>query len=295
MKLKYLLSGNVLEVYQYQRVIVGKGGAIREVGKEGSYKEKNYQQTTMRRREYVRRLALANFGRGDLFVTLTFAENQTDVQEANRAFRLFIMRLRRRYPGVQYLAVIEFQKRGAVHYHVLINQSYIDQDALAKIWGQGFVWINSISHVDNIGAYLVKYMSKEHSDSRLMGQDGYLCSHGLKRWETFTEWEAGRADREKRHPYLKSARRALLANLRAALGKVDHVYSSFYESDYVGCVLYVEYNLDRMGEGSEFVKDILDRLRFGNGKAQSEKCFQPCSELIKKVENRVELISPLRL
>ena len=58
---------------------------------------------------------------------------------------------------IKYLAVIEFQERGAVHYHVLSDIPYIPQKELQDIWGHGFVYINAVKHVDNIGAYIVKY------------------------------------------------------------------------------------------------------------------------------------------
>lgn len=291
---KYILSGSVIERYWYQRLIIGKGGNLNAGGMDGENKEKNYAQTNARRREYVRRLALANFSREDLFVTLTFGENVTDVGEANRAFKLFMQRLRYRYGDFRYLAVVEFQERGAVHYHMLLSLRYIPHSDLERIWGQGFVWLKSIKHVDNVGAYLVKYMVKDSSDTRLMGQKGYLCSQGLQRWEVISEWDSARRDREKRHPYLKSARRALLAELGASLCEMEHVYSRMYHSEYSGACVYTEFNLERNGAGADKVREIWSRLS-GKGREHSKKCFQPCSELIKKVENRVELISPLRL
>lgn len=290
---KYVLSGNVIERYWYERVILGKGGCLRTGQVEGANKEKNYAQTNSRRREFVRRLALSNFSRDDLFVTLTFADNVTDVGEANAAFKLFMQRLRYRYGDFRYLAVVEFQGRGAVHYHMLLSLKYIDHSELSQIWGQGFVWLKSISHVDNVGAYLVKYMVKDSSDRRLMGQKGYLCSQGLNRWAVISDWDCSRRDREKRHPYLKSARRALLAQLGASLCETEHVYSRMYHSDYTGTCVYTEFNLDRCPGGSDKVLAILKRLS-GKGIEQPKKCSQLGSKLIKKAKNRVELTSPLR-
>jgi hypothetical protein len=47
--------------------------------------------------------------------------------------------------------------------------------------GKGPVYINKIYHVDNLGAYLLRYMGKSVSDERLFGNKAYLCSKGLKR------------------------------------------------------------------------------------------------------------------
>jgi hypothetical protein len=70
---------------------------------------------------------------------------------------------------------------------------------LEKIWGNGFVWINDLlksnkgKPVDNVGAYMVKYMSKDFIDERLMGKKSYFTSKNLKRpnviYEILNLWE----------------------------------------------------------------------------------------------------------
>lgn len=73
----------------------------------------------------------------------------------------FIQRLKYKFgKDIKYLAVIEFQQRGAVHYHVLSDIPYIKQDELQDLWGQGFVFINAISHVDNIRSLYRKIHDK---------------------------------------------------------------------------------------------------------------------------------------
>jgi hypothetical protein len=131
-------------------------------------------------------LANKNFTRDDSkFLTLVPAENIADVQEANKYFKKFISRVRRIYGNFDYLAVIEFQKenRTSVHYHLMINLPYIPQKTLLELWGggSGSVYIRKIRNVDNLGAYLLKYMGKSIGDERLMGNKAYLCSQNLKR------------------------------------------------------------------------------------------------------------------
>lgn len=57
--------------------------------------------------------------------TLTFKKNLQDVGECDRLFRAAMRAMKTYYAGrgqtFYYLAVREFQKRGAVHYHVFIN------------------------------------------------------------------------------------------------------------------------------------------------------------------------------
>lgn len=52
-----------------------------------------------------------NFDSSSKFVTLTFAENIKDVKLANKQFHLFIKRLKRIYPELKYLTVVEFQDK----------------------------------------------------------------------------------------------------------------------------------------------------------------------------------------
>ena len=82
--------------------------------------------------------------------------------------------------SLKYVSVVEFQKRGAVHYHaVFFNLSYIDNDELAKIWSHGFIKINAIQHIRSIGAYVSKYLQKGVVDARLFNEKCYFTSRGL--------------------------------------------------------------------------------------------------------------------
>ena len=112
----------------------------------------------------------------------------TDLRRANGEFAKFVKRLKR-YVGFspQYVAVPEFQKRGAVHYHLLLNCPYIPADELARLWGKGFVKVNAIDNVDNLGAYVTKYMTKDNVDERLAGQKSYFMSRNLKKPEETTD------------------------------------------------------------------------------------------------------------
>lgn len=76
---------------------------------------------------------------------------------------------------------------------MLSDFGYIEQKELEKIWGNGFIWIrdlltsNNGKPVDNVGAYLVKYMNKNIVDKRLMGKKAYFTSRNLVRPEIVYE------------------------------------------------------------------------------------------------------------
>jgi hypothetical protein len=106
---------------------------------------------------------------------------------ANREYRKFIKRFGYHVGDnesyIKYVVVPEFQKRGAVHYHLVIfNLPYIKAKIIARIWSHGYVKINAIDEVDNVGAYVCKYMTKDVLDGKedkLAGQKCYFRSRDL--------------------------------------------------------------------------------------------------------------------
>jgi len=127
-----------------------------------------------------------------VFFTLTFAENLQDVKRANFLYRAFIKRLNY-FVGfnVEYVAIIEFQKRGAVHYHgVFFNLPFIDKDKFEKIWGNGFTNLQIFKVEKAISSYLTKYLTKDFFDKKLYGQRSVLTSGNLLRpFDTVEDFE----------------------------------------------------------------------------------------------------------
>lgn len=114
----------------------------------------------------------------DIFLTLTFAENLTNIEIANNLFNKFIKRLRSVKDDIRYIAVPEFQQRGAVHYHVLMSGKYFPKAQLEKIWGHGFIKLKSIKQVEKLGKYISKYLTKEMFD-QLRGKKKFFTSRGI--------------------------------------------------------------------------------------------------------------------
>ena len=134
-----------------------------------------YDAARRRQRHYkgvrweIARLIDCNFDDATKFLTLTFADNVSDIKYCNREFSKFVRRLNRRvYKSdvmqVRYLAVWEAQQRGAIHYHVvLFGFPYIRLSELREVWGHGFVKINrvDVDQRQNVGRYISKYFSKD--------------------------------------------------------------------------------------------------------------------------------------
>ena len=103
------------------------------------------------------------------FFTLTSPSGE-DHQASYAAFpkrwKRFYMRLERRFGRIEYLAVVEPQKRGAAHVHVVYRGSYIPQRVLARLAVEsGFGPIADIRLSNpRLMSYLAKYLTKELAD-----------------------------------------------------------------------------------------------------------------------------------
>lgn len=231
-----MVTRGIIEVTRYERLNT-KGGGKREGN--GDHKENNYKQTQKRRRTKIRQLITENFDENSKFITLTFDNNRSfdikNVKECNKAYKNFILRMKRRYPEIMYVTVVEFQDkndRGAVHYHMICNLPYIKKKELSDIWNNGFVKINAIDKVDNVGAYVVKYMNKDIDDTRLQGLKAYNCSKGLKRPQELKSWV------DEHVPYIRQVEKLIE-------GKSPS-YAATYESDKAGTIEYMQFNLKRV-------------------------------------------------
>jgi hypothetical protein len=122
------------------------------------------------------------------FITLTYADNFQDITESNKNFKAYIRRMRRTFcSDFQYIAVLEFQKRGAIHYHLFSpNFPRLSREDIQRhtteIWGHGRAEIKEVSqHHDYLGLYLGKYTSKDTYDERLDGQKAFFTSREIVR------------------------------------------------------------------------------------------------------------------
>lgn len=230
---KLILSGNIAELYQYQYPIVKnithkKSGRKNEKNTDSVTKAENRKKTQARARKEVTRLINSNASQMTKFITLTFSENITDIKKANHSFKIFIQRLKyylktNSKQHLKYIAVIEFQDRGAIHYHLLCNVPYIQNSILHKIWKNGFVRINKIDDIDNVGAYVTKYMNKDLSDNRLQGKKCYLTSKNLEKSIKITDEE-------------------IISSILPHF-EIKRQYKNNYTTEYNGNVVYYQYVL----------------------------------------------------
>ncbi len=250
---KVVVSGKHSETYHYNKPVLrdydkppqkgGKDNKIKELNifEQEAIKKKQIQYSINRTKTSIRRLVNSN-PHLNKFMTLTFADNITDLTQANYLFNQFIKRISYRYGEFEYLAVPEFQKRGAVHYHLLCNLPYIEMDALEYIWGHGMVNIRKTNEVNNLGAYMSKYLGKELFSGRIFGKKKFFRSQTLSEpVELVGHWA---------HMFINKY-----------LSTLTPIFEKTFESEFVGEVEYRAY--------------VLDRLPFKNGVLNKSVLFKP--------------------
>jgi len=139
----------------------------------------------------VRRLVNSNvgqYGYEAVFLTFTYKENVTDIDLAWSDWHAFMKKMRRRFGTLHALSVMEFQKRGAIHFHCIffnlppvVEAQERKTRTIADLWGHGFVDIERIRSAKNVGAYVCKYLNKSADDERLRGKKFYSTTLNLFR------------------------------------------------------------------------------------------------------------------
>lgn len=114
----------------------------------------------------LRNLINNNFigGQNELWITLTFGENKVyNPKDLYPIFTNFIKRLRYNFKDLKldYIYVPEPHEKGDWHIHLLLKADkplYIKNSTLNEIWSYGFVKVNRLKDIDNIGAYVSAYL-----------------------------------------------------------------------------------------------------------------------------------------
>ena len=225
-----VISGKIIEFYNYENgYLKGYKDKTNTTGRRIDYESENKgdnrAKAMQRSKTDIRRLINANADDFSKFVTLTFQKNEKDLDYCNCEFKKFIQRLKYKYSDIKYLTVVEFQERGAVHYHMLCNLPYIKSIELAEIWGNGFIKINRIDRVTNLGAYVTKYMQKDLADARLEKRKCYFTSRNLDKPIEITQKKE-------------------IEQLQTTLShKMKLIFETTYTNDYTGKVMYKQYSV----------------------------------------------------
>jgi hypothetical protein len=137
------------------------------------------------------------------FVTLTFDDKKIDSYndvETRTAFKKWAKNVRERIPEMTYIAIEEYQKRGALHYHLLVGDVTAEKlglkDSGRKVkkgrckgqtiynvtkWEKGFSTATEIFDNEAVKYYLSKYLTKGKIDPRFFGKKRYFTSRNINR------------------------------------------------------------------------------------------------------------------
>lgn len=151
------------------------------------------EEVSARRARKNVRLRCKTIG-ADRLVTLTYRENVTDRTLALKHWKSFVRRLSK-HKEFHYVAVIEVQQRGAIHFHVAVHgrqsyallrsiwQSVLGTDAEGRQMGQVNVrdphrfGFGAKGH-HKLASYISKYCGKS-MDVRDLNEKRYFCSRGI--------------------------------------------------------------------------------------------------------------------
>lgn len=134
--------------------------------------------------------------RADHMVTLTYRDNMQDLERAQRDLQKFVRRVSKltsnAIRGFKYVLVIEYQERGAIHFHIGVH-GWQNVKMLRAIWyeivgrAQGQINVRGpksegdqrIAGVHQLAQYLCKYITKDAASSAL-NKKRYWASKGIE-------------------------------------------------------------------------------------------------------------------
>ncbi|MCM1159354.1 MAG: hypothetical protein NC300_11330 [Bacteroidales bacterium] len=185
---RHYLRNGMIEVEQVQSSMAGNHNRR---GSRSRPSEEAVRKTNERRiAKTLRRLIIANFGAGDMYLTLTYkAGEKKTLEEIDKDMDGFIRRLKYRYrKRKKPLKWIAAAGVNAPHVHIIINTidgiNYIKD--LEGIWGHGHCNIKPLYEEGRYKA-LAEYMAKHKSENerklkrKLTNRKAYRNSRNLKR------------------------------------------------------------------------------------------------------------------
>ncbi len=127
---------------------------------------------------HLRQLVEANFYEHSGMYTLTHA-GEIDAATAQRRFKNFIRRLKRRLPNVKMLYVTEYENKRP-HHHVLIDT--LDVKLIERVWGYGITRLSVTykkGEYKKLADYLIKETTKTFAKSGALSAERYSHTRNL--------------------------------------------------------------------------------------------------------------------
>lgn len=248
------------------------------------YKDHNYYLRLKQRKSAIRELAYNSFSAETaMMLTLTFRGKMLNLEEANKAFYLFIKRVNDHYDKFKYLATFSRQTNGNWHYHVIcnFNPKQIHNRDVTNLWKNG---ITHITLFNNSGMfpvainYLISNMVESASDTQ--GKRGYINSKNLERNIIITSYKSEDTDAfDAIFPAIQKSSNRILYETRNHLGikgqNVNEDTGEVYDIHISG----IEYNEQYKNAGYESWDTIYTHL---TSSARFDDKFSPLETAEKK-------------
>lgn len=166
--------------------------------------EEMAKQNLWRKIRYLTRLIELNFRPGDWHITLTCQKEQRPgKEEAPGVIRAFRDELRKAYQkqewNLKYIITCETGKRGAVHWHVIVNDCHNQTTSTAKLvrqlWTKGRPWFSPLyedQDYKKLAEYIVKETKKRIEDEETAEKLSYTPSRNLIKPQVITEKKQAR-------------------------------------------------------------------------------------------------------
>lgn len=165
---KRIYSGPLLEIEHYP---VGKKGHRIRAKRDKPTREVQERLNRKNAVKKLERLLYANFGKKDLFVTLTYSGDVPEIEQAKRDLRNYIRRLQARMDkqGMDKLKYISVTARdGRIHHHLIISGG-LSLDDIEGAWGKGRVQLSRLDihmGLEGLAWYVVKNGAEEKNQKR---------------------------------------------------------------------------------------------------------------------------------
>lgn len=171
----------------YPDATIEDDAAVKELGEivlKYADKLKTRNDSLKRRINEFKALVNANWDEWTHFVTLTFKDNMTDIDQAQKYFSEWTEKMDKEFENFIFVCCKEFQKRGATHFHCLIRtkkkMSKTEFNKVRRFWldldglpdyiknnkGEEIPNPNKIIGNPDIKSVMVKYVPQEHIDDQ---------------------------------------------------------------------------------------------------------------------------------
>lgn len=202
MRCKAVVCGDIVELYFYKvPIICGNKRENKIIKREDREEVEKRNDNLYRARKNIRQIIWSNQSKYTKFITLTYAETVLDIKTVRYDISKFVKNMKNRGYDMKYLYVLENQRerglkennQGCLHVHmVLFIEKYIPKKDIDECWKKGYTGINAIENINNLGAYVCKYITKDNL--QVFGKRTFSVSLGLKRPEEERFYNLGFSD-----------------------------------------------------------------------------------------------------